>query len=76
MKKIFSLGARLWQLFGSQAQQYLTPRGAEGGPRDNGDKTVLCDTVNEDHLVDNAINGMLNNLDPHSVYIPKSEVQK
>ncbi|MBR5695567.1 MAG: S41 family peptidase [Paludibacteraceae bacterium] len=34
------------------------------------------DTVNADKLIDNAINGMLEKLDPHSKYIPKSEVQK
>lgn len=34
------------------------------------------DTVNSEKLVDNAINGMLEKLDPHSKYIPKSEVQK
>lgn len=34
------------------------------------------DTVNSDQLVDNAIIGMLENLDPHSKYIPKREVQK
>lgn len=34
------------------------------------------DTVNSDQLVDNAIVGMLENLDPHSKYIPKREVQK
>ncbi|MBO7428169.1 MAG: S41 family peptidase [Paludibacteraceae bacterium] len=34
------------------------------------------DTVNADNLIDNAINGMLEKLDPHSKYIPKSEVKK
>ena len=34
------------------------------------------DTVNAEKLIDNAINGMLEKLDPHSKYIPKSEVQK
>lgn len=34
------------------------------------------DTVNANTLIDNAINGMLEKLDPHSKYIPKSEVQK
>ena len=31
------------------------------------------DTVNTSKLVEGAINGMLNNLDPHSVYIPPSQ---
>ena len=34
------------------------------------------DTVNAEKLIDNAIDGMLEKLDPHSKYIPKSEVQK
>ena len=32
------------------------------------------DTVNTQKLVESAINGMLSNLDPHSVYIPASQV--
>jgi carboxyl-terminal processing protease len=33
------------------------------------------DDVNTDSIVDVTVNGILNNLDPHSVYIPKSELQ-
>lgn len=33
------------------------------------------DTVNTDKLLDNAIAEMLNKLDPHSVYIPKENLQ-
>lgn len=33
------------------------------------------DEVNTDSLLDNTINQLLQNLDPHSVYIPKSELQ-
>lgn len=33
------------------------------------------DAVNTDSLLDNTINHLLRNLDPHSVYIPKSELQ-
>ena len=33
------------------------------------------DEVNTDSLLDGAINQMLHKLDPHSVYIPKSELQ-
>jgi carboxyl-terminal processing protease len=33
------------------------------------------DEVNSEALVDDAINGMLEKLDPHSVYIPKEELQ-
>jgi carboxyl-terminal processing protease len=33
------------------------------------------DPVNTDSIVDVTVNGILENLDPHSVYIPKSEYQ-
>ncbi len=32
--------------------------------------------VNTDSIVDVTVNGILNNLDPHSVYIPKEDMQK
>ena len=32
--------------------------------------------VNTDSIVDITVNGILSNLDPHSVYIPKKEMQK
>ena len=34
------------------------------------------DNVDTQKLVDAAINGLLGQLDPHSVYIPKKEVQQ
>ena len=34
------------------------------------------DHVNTDSIVDVTVNGILNNLDPHSTYIPKSELQR
>jgi len=34
------------------------------------------DDVNTDSIVDVTVNGILENLDPHSVYIPKSEMQR
>ncbi len=34
------------------------------------------DKVNTDSIVDVTVNGILENLDPHSVYIPKSEYDK
>ncbi len=34
------------------------------------------DEVNTDSIVDVTVNGILENLDPHSVYIPKSEMQR
>jgi carboxyl-terminal processing protease len=37
---------------------------------------LYVDPVKESDLVDNAIKGMLEKLDPHSIYIPKDEVKK
>lgn len=34
------------------------------------------DAVNTDSIVDVTVNGILDKLDPHSVYIPKSEMQR
>lgn len=34
------------------------------------------DDVNTDSIVDVTVNGILDNLDPHSTYIPKSEMQR
>lgn len=34
------------------------------------------DKVNTDSIVDVTVNGILENLDPHSVYIPKNKLQK
>ena len=39
-------------------------------------KYAYVDTVNEKKLVEDAIVGMFEKLDPHSVYIPKEELQK
>ena len=33
------------------------------------------DEVNTDSIVDVTVNGILENLDPHSVYIPKDQMQ-
>lgn len=33
------------------------------------------DPINTDSIVDVTVNGILENLDPHSIYIPKSEMQ-
>ena len=38
--------------------------------------TFYVDSVNDDKLVEDAIVGMLNNLDPHSQYISKEEIAK
>lgn len=34
------------------------------------------DDINTDSIVDVTVNGILNNLDPHSVYIPENEMQR
>ncbi len=34
------------------------------------------DEVNTDSIVDVTVNGILENLDPHSIYIPKSELER
>lgn len=39
-------------------------------------KALYVDTINNDKMVENAITGVLENLDPHSVYIPRDEVKK
>lgn len=39
-------------------------------------KGMYVDTVDEEKVVEHAIEGMLEKLDPHSVYIPKDEVQR
>jgi carboxyl-terminal processing protease len=39
-------------------------------------KYAYVDTVNEDKLVDKAIISVLEDLDPHSVYIPKKDLQR
>lgn len=38
-------------------------------------KAAYVDTINEDQLKQQAMEGMLKNLDPHSVYIPASDLQ-
>ena len=37
---------------------------------------MYVDAVSDSALIDYAISGMLQKLDPHSVYIPKSEMQQ
>ncbi|MCW3125524.1 MAG: hypothetical protein JWO03_1182 [Bacteroidetes bacterium] len=39
-------------------------------------KMKYVDTVNADQLADNAIEKMLSSLDPHSVYIPKKDLEQ
>ncbi len=39
-------------------------------------KELYVDTVNEDKVVDAAIVAMMKELDPHSAYIPKDEVER
>src|SRR5574344_335166 len=37
---------------------------------------LYVDSVNQEQLVENAVEGMLKELDPHSTYIPQKEVQR
>jgi len=39
-------------------------------------KALYVDTINDKKLVEGAIVGMLEKLDPHSVYVPKEEVKE
>lgn len=39
-------------------------------------KSMYVDTIDENKAVENALRGMLEGLDPHSVYIPREEVQQ
>ena len=38
-------------------------------------ETAYVDSVNSDEIVENSIPGILENLDPHSIYIPAREMQ-
>lgn len=42
----------------------------------NNIKALYVDTINEHKAIEYAISGMLQQLDPHSVYIPKEELEK
>ncbi|MTK53084.1 S41 family peptidase [Paludibacter sp.] len=42
----------------------------------NAVNSLYVDSVKENNLVESAIVGMLKDLDPHSVYIPKDEVER
>lgn len=60
---------------------FLFPRqGGSGGNTSNINsimslvKENYVDTVNKDQMLANAINGILQNLDPHSVFIPAEEL--
>lgn len=58
------------------AQYYITPSMQKLNMATMAISHFYVDSVKEDKLVDDAIVGMLEKLDPHSSYIPKEEVQK
>ncbi len=66
---IISISSVFAQFFGSSEIQKL-------GIVTYAIHNFYVDSVKEKDLVDNAIIGMLEKLDPHSIYIPKDEVKK
>ncbi len=75
IKKIFSLAVVLY-LFVQPvfSQNYLSPDLQKLDMVVMAVKQFYVTPTEESKLVDDAINGMLTKLDPHSVYIPKKEV--
>ncbi|MBB3187934.1 S41 family peptidase [Microbacter margulisiae] len=60
----------------AQSQFSLNPSSAKFVYTLNAINALYVTKVNDDKLVSSAIVGMLNDLDPHSVYIPKDEVER
>ena len=77
MKKItVSFIVSIICIFSGFAQFYVSPEIHKLGIVTYAIHNFYVDSVKEKELVDNAIIGMLEKLDPHSIYIPKNEVQK
>ncbi len=77
MKKItFSFIVSIISILPVLAQFYGSPEIHKLGIVTYAIHNFYVDSVKEKELVDNAIIGMLEKLDPHSTYIPKEEVQK
>lgn len=76
LKKICVLATLLASFASSFAQTYLSSDIQKLDLVTLVIKEYYVDTVSESKLVEDAINGMLTKLDPHSVYIPKKEVQE
>ena len=77
MKKItVSFIVSIISIFSGFAQFYISPEIHKLGIVTYAIHNFYVDSVQEKVLVENAIIGMLEKLDPHSTYIPKEEVQK
>jgi len=63
-------------VFSGFAQFFSSPEVQKLGIVTYAIHNFYVDSVKEKELVDNAIIGMLEKLDPHSIYIPKDEVKK
>jgi len=68
-------------IFGILAGVYLFPHSNSSGGGANKINAIISlvkenyvDTINKETMLTNAINGILQNLDPHSVYIPAEEL--
>lgn len=81
MKKIFGI-LLLWVAVTAQAQQerggnsLFTPSMQKMNFAQMAIKALYVDTINEGHLVEEAIKKMLSTLDPHSTYSTPEEVKK
>jgi len=77
MKKItISFIVLIISIFSGFAQFYVSPEIHKLGIVTYAIHNFYVDSVTEKKLVEDAIIGMLEKLDPHSTYIPKEEVQK
>jgi carboxyl-terminal processing protease len=77
MKKItVLLILSIASIFSGFAQFFNSPEVQKLGIITYAIQNFYVDSVKEKELVENAIIGMLEKLDPHSVYIPKDEVKK
>ncbi len=76
MKRLFLIYS-LFVCSATFAQQFrVTPQVYKLTEAANAISALYVDTVNEEKLVGDAIEGMLHKLDPHSSYVPKEEVAK
>jgi carboxyl-terminal processing protease len=77
MKKIIFLLSLSFLSLSTLSAQFFTSSEIQKLIRaTNAIQQLYVDPVTENDLVDNAIKGMLEKLDPHSIYIPKDEVKK
>jgi len=76
MKKIFIIIALAFWVFAAESQQISNLQQRKLNDVLNAIGRSYVDTINEKKLVEDAINGMLKALDPHSAYIPPEEVER